>query len=133
MKILQLLPSVDPRLGGPCEVVRQLGQTLISQGHTIEVASLDDPQSDCVPKFPLRVHALGPALMNYGYSARMGPWLKQFGGAFDCMIVNGLWQYPGLAAWRAARSLRIPYFVFTHGMLDPWFKRASPLKHLKKW
>jgi glycosyltransferase involved in cell wall biosynthesis len=23
--------------------------------------------------------------------------------------------------------------VFTHGMLDPWFKRAYPLKHLKKW
>jgi glycosyltransferase involved in cell wall biosynthesis len=23
--------------------------------------------------------------------------------------------------------------VFTHGMLDPWFKRQYPLKHLKKW
>ncbi|MQU61112.1 glycosyltransferase, partial [Pseudomonas helleri] len=28
---------------------------------------------------------------------------------------------------------RPPYFVFTHGMLDPWFKRTFPLKHLKKW
>ena len=26
-----------------------------------------------------------------------------------------------------------PYFVFPHGMLDPWFKRRYPLKHLKKW
>jgi glycosyltransferase involved in cell wall biosynthesis len=26
-----------------------------------------------------------------------------------------------------------PYFVFPHGMLDPWFKRTYPLKHLKKW
>ena len=23
--------------------------------------------------------------------------------------------------------------MFTHGMLDPWFKRRYPLKHLKKW
>ncbi|EOM1465679.1 TPA: glycosyltransferase, partial [Klebsiella pneumoniae] len=23
--------------------------------------------------------------------------------------------------------------VYTHGMLDPWFKKAYPLKHLKKW
>ena len=23
--------------------------------------------------------------------------------------------------------------VFTHGMLDPYFKRRFPLKHLKKW
>ena len=27
----------------------------------------------------------------------------------------------------------VPYHVFTHGMLDPWFKHTYPLKHLKKW
>ena len=27
---------------------------------------------------------------------------------------------------------RIPYIVFPHGMLDPWFKKAYPFKHLKK-
>ena len=27
----------------------------------------------------------------------------------------------------------VPYLVQTHGMLDPWFKRSYPLKHLKKW
>ena len=31
------------------------------------------------------------------------------------------------------RGTRTPYFVFTHGMLDPWFKRRYPLKHVKKW
>ncbi len=25
------------------------------------------------------------------------------------------------------------YFVFPHGMLDPWFKETFPLKHFKKW
>jgi glycosyltransferase involved in cell wall biosynthesis len=28
---------------------------------------------------------------------------------------------------------RVPYVVFTHGMLDPWFKRQYPAKHLKKY
>jgi len=23
--------------------------------------------------------------------------------------------------------------VYPHGMLDPWFRRTYPLKHLKKW
>ena len=32
----------------------------------------------------------------------------------------------------ALRSLKVPYFVFPHGMLDPWFKAYYPLKHLKK-
>jgi glycosyltransferase involved in cell wall biosynthesis len=27
----------------------------------------------------------------------------------------------------------VPYVVFTHGMLDPYYKRRYPLKHLKKW
>jgi glycosyltransferase involved in cell wall biosynthesis len=31
------------------------------------------------------------------------------------------------------RGSDIPYFVYPHGMLDPWFKRTYPLKHLKKW
>jgi glycosyltransferase involved in cell wall biosynthesis len=29
-------------------------------------------------------------------------------------------------------STGVPYYVFTHGMLDPWFKHRYPLKHLKK-
>jgi len=49
------------------------------------------------------------------------------------VIVNGLWQYASFAAWRALHSAPTPYFVYTHGMLDPWFKRRYPLKHLKKW
>ena len=46
---------------------------------------------------------------------------------------------PALVFWLALESLRKQgfhtpaYFVFTHGMLDPWFKRTYPLKHLKKW
>jgi glycosyltransferase involved in cell wall biosynthesis len=51
---------------------------------------------------------------------------------FDGVVVNGLWQYCGFAAWRAF-SGNTPYVVFTHGMLDPYFKRTFPLKHLKKW
>ena len=26
----------------------------------------------------------------------------------------------------------VPYYVFPHGMLDPWFRRTYPYKHLKK-
>lgn len=28
--------------------------------------------------------------------------------------------------------MQVPYHVFTHGMLDPWFKHTYPLKHIKK-
>jgi glycosyltransferase involved in cell wall biosynthesis len=47
------------------------------------------------------------------------------------VIVNGIWQYHTLAARRAIAGRR-PYVVFAHGMLDPYFMRRFPLKHLKK-
>lgn len=52
---------------------------------------------------------------------------------FDAVIVDGIWQYHSLAVHYASKKNRVPYFVFTHGMLGPWFKTNFPLKHLKKW
>jgi glycosyltransferase involved in cell wall biosynthesis len=49
------------------------------------------------------------------------------------VIIHGTWQYHAFATWRALHDSEIPYFVYPHGMLDPWFKRTYPLKHLKKW
>ena len=82
---------------------------------------------------PAPVHALGPPFLGYGYSHRLLPWLKAHVREFDAVIVHGLWQYHGLAVHRASRQPDAPpYFVFSHGMLDPWFKHRYPLKHLKK-
>lgn len=132
MKVLHVLPSVDPKGGGPMEGVRQYGAKLLELGHSVEVVSLDDPAAEFVGAFPLKVHALGPTVSKYGYNSKLRPWLEAHAGNYDRVVVNGLWQYHSYAAWRALRGTGIPYFVFTHGMLDPWFKSNYPLKHLKK-
>jgi glycosyltransferase involved in cell wall biosynthesis len=133
VNVLHLIASVDPRGGGPMEALRQHGLAMRGLGHTLEVASLDDPADPCVASYPLKVHALGPGRGKYRYGARLLPWLRRHAGDYDVVVVNGLWQYHGLAAWRALRGGAVPYVVFTHGMLAPWFKREYPLKHLKKW
>jgi glycosyltransferase involved in cell wall biosynthesis len=46
----------------------------------------------------------------------------------EWIIAHGLWQWPS----RVASSLGNPYLVYPHGMLDPWFKKTYPFKHLKK-
>jgi glycosyltransferase involved in cell wall biosynthesis len=133
MKLLHVLASVDPKGGGPVEGVRQRGLRLEQLGHSVEVVTLDDPAASFVQGFPLKVHAVGPPHSSYGYSAALAPWLDAHAAEYDAVVVNGLWQYHSFAAWRTLRRRGLPYFVFTHGMLDPWFKRAYPLKHLKKW
>jgi len=133
VRLLHVLSSVEPSGGGPLEGVRERGLKLIDLGHSVELATLDDPAESFVKEFPLPVHALGPPRTRYRYSSKLVPWLEAHAARFDAVVVNGLWQYHSFAAWRALRRIGMPYFVFTHGMLDPWFKRTYPLKHLKKW
>lgn len=132
MKILHLLSTVDPRAGGPIECVRQSGADMNALGHEVEVLTLDDPAAPYLAAFPLTVHALGPSRGFYGMTPRLVPWLQEHASRFDAIVINGLWQYHSFGAWKALRTLDVPYYVFPHGMLDPWFKRTYPLKHLKK-
>jgi glycosyltransferase involved in cell wall biosynthesis len=133
LRILHSLRSVSPAEGGPVEGVRQLSKVNQSFGHTVEVVSLDPPDAPWLDRVGAPVHALGPGRGTYGYSPRLGPWLEANARRFDCVIINGIWQYNCYGAWRALRRTGVPHFVFTHGMLDPWFKQRHPLKHLKKW
>jgi glycosyltransferase involved in cell wall biosynthesis len=48
------------------------------------------------------------------------------------IIAHGLWQWPSIEAYHVFRKYKIPYLLFPHGMLDPWFKRTYRLKHIKK-
>lgn len=132
-RILHCISSVNPVGGGPIEGVKQLSGVNLRQGHSVEVVSLDDPASPYLKSFPLKCHAMGPGISSYAYSSRIVPWLKANHHNYDAVIVNGIWQYHSFAAWRALQGTKTPYFVYTHGMMDPWFKRTYPLKHLKKW
>jgi len=133
VKILHIIRSVDPAGGGPIEAVVQLGMAQVSAGHQIEIASLDCPEATYVEECPLPVYPLGPPILGYGYSSRLIPWLHANRAGYDAVIVNGIWQFHSLATWCALRNSDTPYVLFTHGMLDPWFKRQFPVKHLKKW
>lgn len=133
MRILHIISTTDPAYGGPVESVAQLGTCLSSMGVTVQVAACaDSPDAEWLKRYPLEVHALGPGLGNYGYSPRLVPWLRDHGGGYDVWIINGIWHYHAVATARVARELRKPYLVYTHGMLDPWSRRAHPLKYVKK-
>jgi glycosyltransferase involved in cell wall biosynthesis len=133
MRLLHVIPSIDPARGGTAEGLRQSVLATGALGHVDEVLCLDGPGAPWVSEFPARVHALGPVTSTYGYHPRLVPWLREHAQDYDAVIVHGVWQYTSLAVWRALRRGPVPYFVYFHGMLDPWFKRAYPLKHLKKW
>jgi glycosyltransferase involved in cell wall biosynthesis len=132
MRILRCIHSLNPRIGGPGEGIRQVSSVLQKQGHNIDVVCLDDPESSWLEEESFSVHALGPVANAYGYTKKLIPWFQSNYSHYDCVIVHGLWQYTSFGAWRALRKTNLPYYVYPHGMLDPWFKKTYPLKHLKK-
>jgi glycosyltransferase involved in cell wall biosynthesis len=131
MRILHIIATLDPASGGPSESVRTL-MTFGAIGYTGEVVTLDDPNEPYLKGLPFPVHAMGPVSMTYSFSPKLHRWLKANYHRFDGVVVNGLWNYCGLVAWMVLRGKK-PYMVFSHGMLDPYFKRSFPLKHTKKW
>jgi len=133
VKILQVIPTLEPSVGGVAPAMLTLSRGIVRRSHTVEIVVLDPPEADWLRSMELQVHALGRGTGFYGYSPTLDRWLKARGDDYDRVIVNGLWQYPGLAVWRKFAGTPTPYFVFPHGMLDPWFKRTYPLKHIKKW
>lgn len=120
-------------MGGPMEGLRQLAAALKSFDVEIEAVTWDLPDAAFLAKTPFKVHAMGPAKPGtFGYCPKMAQWIGDHGAEFDRIVVNGLWQYNGVAVWKTRSKHRRPYFVFCHGMMDSWFRRRYPLKHLKK-
>lgn len=145
MKLLHIIASIDPAGGGPIEGIVRQNAACVVAGLDVEreIATLDPPGSPLIKTFPMKVHALGRPRTgaklpwrqfqeHWGYSPDMVPWLRANVGSYDAVIVNGLWNYAPFAASRALPGGPAPYFVFTHGMMDPWFRKTYPLKHLAK-
>ncbi|MGD0903397.1 MAG: glycosyltransferase [Terracidiphilus sp.] len=133
MHILHVIGSLSPTGGGPPEAVRQLVDAYIEVGAGIELVCLDKPDERFLEGIACPVHALGQSFLGrYGLSPRLWRWLGANAHRFDAIVMNGIWTFPGLAVRSAARRARLPYGIFTHGMLDPWFNRKYPFKHLKK-
>jgi glycosyltransferase involved in cell wall biosynthesis len=135
VRILHIIHSLDPAGGGPAEgLVRQC---LAMPDCRCEVVTLDPPDAPFLKNFPLPVHALGARghegrLARFGYTAHLVPWLKAHAGDYDIAVVNGLWNYASAGSSRILPKLNLPYVVYPHGMLDPWFRKAYPAKHWLK-
>ncbi len=132
MRLLHVIHGLSPSDGGPPENLRQLARAFEDVGVQVEVLSQDPVNAPYLARYSFKVHAMGSSLTAYGYSMKLLAWLRKHAAEYDGVVVEGIWQYHGLAVRTALRG-RMPYIVFTHGMLDPWFQRTYPLKHVKKY
>ena len=130
--ILHLIRSLDPARGGPVEYLKQVAIAQKEMGVQTSILTLDRPEPEWIRNLPVSVLQCGSSRGAYGFNGSLERKLCEISGSFGAMVVHGLWQFHGACAARAAKKTGIPYFVFPHGMLDPWFRRSAPIKHFKK-
>ena len=123
------MADCDPAKGGVIEGVIRLGDAFRSMGHTQDVLTLDGPGDPWVQDSAENVFAEGKTIApKRFYPAKAIRWLRANVRNYDFVIVDGLWNSATLAAARVLPSTGVPYAVFPHGMLDPWFRELQPAK-----
>lgn len=132
IRILHVIRSLDPATGGPVEALKQRATFLRNRGVHCEVLCLDPCSSDWLSSWPVEVHALGPAPLEYGITPRLRAWLDENASQFNVLVSSGIWHFHSLVVRRAARKAGLPYFIFLHGALDGEFCRRPPWKYAKK-
>jgi glycosyltransferase involved in cell wall biosynthesis len=132
IRVLQVIRSTDPESGGPVEALLRTSEVLVREGHAVEVVSLESEEDAASRGFPFPVVGLGSGTTRYGYNPRLGQWIRRNADRFDAAVLHGLWNYSSFGAWRGLRNQTLPYFIYSHGMMDPWFRQHYPLKHLAK-
>src|SRR5687768_11405608 len=122
MKVLRIIPSMNPASGGPCQGIRNIIPDLQKLGIQNEVVSLDDPGEDFLGKDGFAIYPLGPTKTPWQYSPKLIPWLGENITKYDLVILHGLWLYHGYALRKVVKQLKekgLPLpkvYIMPHGM-----------------
>lgn len=129
MRLLHVVPTYLPawRHGGPIRAVHGLTRSLVARGHAVEVFTTDlhgagrldvplatpvDLDGVSVRYFPVR------SFRRFSYAPAMLAALGDI-ARFDTVHLHSVFQWPTLAAARAAERTGIPWLVAPRGMLVP--------------
>jgi len=135
MKILRVVSSMNPRLGGVVAAVDYAAKSLNKSKHyNVEVVCLDNPRDIWVKESDYCIHAVGGRATAYSISLPFLKWSVRNFKNYDFIVVDGLWRFVSVAGF-LAKILGVKYAVMPHGMLDPYFKNnfISYLKKIPFW
>jgi len=136
-KILHVISSCNPNTGGPIEGIKQFYKIYKKLNIEINILSNDNPKYKFLKnKYLPKVIATGPLPIFLkklnNFNPKLLRWLKDNIKKYDFVIIDGIWQFHNYAVFKTAKKFKIPYFVFPHGMLDPWFNENYFFKKIKK-
>jgi glycosyltransferase involved in cell wall biosynthesis len=135
MKILHVISSMNPEIGGPGQGIRNFEHGLKGKDTTREIVCFNSQESvDSWENFGLKIYGLGDSSSAWQYNAKFSQWIEHNLANYDVIIINGLWLYHSYAMVKALKRFELKHnkrprvFIMPHGMLDPWFQKADTRK-----
>ena len=127
IKILRIIPTLDPSYGGPVTGIIDSTKLLKKMGVEIDIVTHDSEfKSNLINS--VKIFNLGPSYGKYNLNLKFYKWIKLNNYKYDAFIIHGIWNFSSLVA---RILLKYKYYVFLHGALDPYFKNEF-FKCLKK-
>ena len=132
-KVLHVIPSLDPLAGGPVSAVEGMTTALAQAGAAVEVLTTfrggeDTAIIDRLKERGIRVTRIGPVRTPIGHHPQLKAATQEAISRNDLVHIHALWENVQHYSARAAQQLNKPYIITTHGMLDPWSLRQSPIR-----
>lgn len=127
MKVLEVIPSLAAKQGGPTEAVVQLCTELSRQGNCVSaLTTITDDRSSAdahetiaaLDRQRVTVHKhrrTGPRRLSYSRSLR--EWCQRRLATYDVVHVHSLFNYVSLVSCRECSRLGVPFVLSPHGML----------------
>ncbi|AFY43933.1 glycosyltransferase [Nostoc sp. PCC 7107] len=139
MKVLHVIPSISPSLGGPTQVVLNSVKALRDCGVDAEIVTTNH---NCTTTFDVPLYQkteyeqvpvwflpyTSPALKEFIFSAPLTQWLWQNVRNYDILDNHYLFSYAPTCAGAIARWYKVPYTVRVQGQLSSWALTQSKLK-----
>ena len=136
MRIVHVIPTLDPVKGGPPQVALRVAEAQAWMGHDVALAHLR-PDAAARGRIDQLVQALPrrsrSRLVEIRWSdlGRLLLWRRLPAGVGDdpdFVHLHGLWELPVAATARACRTRGIPYAIRPQGFLEPWSLTQKPIR-----
>ncbi|NEX23287.1 glycosyltransferase [Thiorhodococcus mannitoliphagus] len=133
LRVLHVIPSLHPGLGGPSVSCPSLASAQAELCASVGLLAYDLSESALnrltLPNWD-RVHlhsiAVDPLERLTGIRARQV--INSLLGCYDVVHIHGVWTPMLAQVCRAARDSGLPYVVSPRGMLDPWSLAQKPVR-----
>jgi len=140
MKVLQVIPSVDERSGGPATAIVPMCRALMRQGINVLLLSTTAGLPSEISHGEVLEYKGVPAIFfqsqlgeSFKYSRPLSSWLRSNIHDFGLAHIHAVFNHSSVAAAHVCQKSGVPYVVRPLGTLDPWSMTQKSLRKRLFW